>query len=189
MKKRIAEGLLWLFVINLGLALGAGLYESRIAVPQWLSYSAEAGYRWNAEAARQADAGLNFWVYVTTVPLTLITLANLFAAWRWSKGALRGWWLAAGLSAVADKVFTFGYFIPTMLTLMNSETISQPEAVAMALQWARLAWVRHAIDFVAWLAALRAFALFYGRGELVSTGAEQTTARRGQKSPVVGAAS
>ena len=29
--------LLWLFVINLGIAFGAGLYESRIAVPQWLT--------------------------------------------------------------------------------------------------------------------------------------------------------
>lgn len=32
--------MLWLFVINLGIAVGAGLYESRIAVPQWLSLRA-----------------------------------------------------------------------------------------------------------------------------------------------------
>jgi hypothetical protein len=28
---------LWLFVINLGIAFGAGLYESRIVVPSWLT--------------------------------------------------------------------------------------------------------------------------------------------------------
>ena len=33
----MTEVLLWLFVINLGIAFGAGLYESRITVPQWLS--------------------------------------------------------------------------------------------------------------------------------------------------------
>ena len=66
-----------LFVINLGIAFGAGLYESRIAVPQWLSFSSESGYHWNAEAARQANVGLRFWVYVTTVPLTLLTLVSL----------------------------------------------------------------------------------------------------------------
>ena len=26
---------LWLFVINLGIAFGAGLHECRVAVPQW----------------------------------------------------------------------------------------------------------------------------------------------------------
>jgi hypothetical protein len=47
-----------LFVINLDIAFGAGLYESRIIVPQWLSFSPEYGYRWDAEAARQANVGL-----------------------------------------------------------------------------------------------------------------------------------
>jgi hypothetical protein len=38
------EILLWLFVINLGIAFGAGLYESRITVPQWLTFSQDSGY-------------------------------------------------------------------------------------------------------------------------------------------------
>ena len=154
----IARVLLWLFVINLGIAFGAGLYESRIVVPQWISFSAESGYQWNAEAARQADTGLRFWVFVTTVPLTLLTLANLVAAWR-SRGPTRRWWLGAAVASLADRVFTFSYFIPTMLRLMNDETLSQAEAVALALQWARLDYVRHAIGLAAWLAALKAFAL------------------------------
>jgi len=73
--------ILWLFVINLGTAFGAGLYESRVVVPQWLRASPGSGYRWNAEAAQEADVGLKFWVYVTTVPLTLLTVASLAAAW------------------------------------------------------------------------------------------------------------
>src|SRR5438876_117396 len=64
---------LWLFVINLGIAFGAGLYEARIVVPQWLSPSPESGLSWNAELARQSNTGMRFWVYVTTVPLTLLT--------------------------------------------------------------------------------------------------------------------
>jgi len=35
---------LWLFVINLGITFGAGLYEARIEFPQWLIYSADSGY-------------------------------------------------------------------------------------------------------------------------------------------------
>jgi hypothetical protein len=65
MSRAIAKLLLWLFVINLGIAFGAGLYESRIVVPQWLEALPEGEYQWNAAAARQADTGLRFWVYVT----------------------------------------------------------------------------------------------------------------------------
>ena len=158
MLRSIAVTLLWLFVINLGIALGAGLYESRIVVPQWLSLSPESGYHWNAAAARQANTGLRFWVYVTTVPLTLLTLASLVAAW-WTRNPVRRWWLAAVSASVLDRVMTFTYFIPTMLKLMNDDTMPETEAIAAALQWARLGYIRHAATLVAWLAALRAFYL------------------------------
>jgi hypothetical protein len=162
MPHTVSKVLLWLFVINLGIAFGAGLYESRIVVPQWISYSAESGYQWNAEAARQANTGLNFWVYVTTVPLTLLTLANLVAAWR-AQGATRRWWMGAAVAALADRVFTFSYFIPMMLKLMRDGTLPNSESVALALQWVNLNYVRHAIVLVAWLAALKTFSLLSER--------------------------
>lgn len=158
-KQRFGRVVLWLFVINLGIAFGAGLFESRILVPQWL-----AGGRWNAEAARQANTGLAFWVYVTTVPLTLLTLANLVVAWRASV-ELKRWWLFACVAALVDRVFTFAYFIPTMLALMRPADLSDTDAVALAMQWARLDYVRHAITLAAWLAALKAFALFHRRDD------------------------
>src|SRR4249920_1987062 len=102
---------LWLFVINLGVAFGAGLYEHRIVVSRWVS-SVQSGGHWDAEAARRDDTGRRFWAFVSTLPLTLLTLANLFAAWR-ASGAVRGWWLAASLLALAERAFTFSYFIPT----------------------------------------------------------------------------
>jgi hypothetical protein len=151
--------ILSLFVINLGVAFGAGLYEARIIVPQWLSFSRDYGYRWNAQAAREANVGLRFWVYVTTVPLTLLTLASLVAAW-WAPIAVRNWWLAAAAAVLVDRIMTFSYFIPTMLTLMNSQTMSASESVTRATQWVNLGYVRHAATLTAWLAALRAFSLF-----------------------------
>ncbi len=48
--------LLWLFVINLGIAFGAGLYEHRIVVSQWVTGSAQGG-GWDAEAVRRDDMG------------------------------------------------------------------------------------------------------------------------------------
>src|SRR6266487_6891636 len=71
----ISATLLWLFVINLGAALGAGLYEHRIVVSRWITSSQSSGSHWNADAARRDDTGRRFWAFVTTVPLTLLTLA------------------------------------------------------------------------------------------------------------------
>jgi hypothetical protein len=150
--------LLWLFVIDLGIAFGAGLYEHRIVVPRWISSSPEIGVHWNAEAARRDDTGRRFWVLVTTVPLTLLTLANLFAAWQASV-SVRGWWLAAGLAALADRAFTFSYFIPTMIGLMAAA--DSPESVATATRWSAFNYLRHAIVLAAWLASLIAFSMFY----------------------------
>ena len=152
MPGRLATILLWLFVLNLGVAFGAGLYEHRVVVGRWLTSSRESGTHWNADAARRDDTGRRFWAFVTTVPLTLLTLANLFAAWR---GALYDWWLAAALAALVERVFTFWYFIPTMVRLMRSP--DSPASVAVAIRWRNLNYLRHAIILAAWLASLQAF--------------------------------
>jgi hypothetical protein len=154
----IVSASLWLFVIFLGIAFGAGLFEHRILVPRWLQQSAESGSHWNAEAVRQDDSGKRFWVFVTTVPLTLLTLANLWAAWT-APAPLRAWWLLASLAALGDRILTFSYFIPTMVGLMNAP--DTPATVAAAARWAALNYVRHALTLTAWLAALKTFSLFY----------------------------
>jgi hypothetical protein len=162
MVESLSKLVLWLFVIDLGVALGAGLYESRIVVPQWLRYAEGSGHLWDAAAARDADAGLRFWVYVTTVPLTLLTLASLGAAFRLN-GEVRAWWLGAALAALVERGMTFAYFIPTMLRLMEDEAIPASLATATALQWAHLAYLRHAATFAAFVAALKALSLLGAR--------------------------
>ena len=71
--------MLWLFVINLGVTFGAGIYEHRIVVPRWLKSTGNAAATWNADAARQDDTGRKFWAFVSTMPLTLLTLISLYA--------------------------------------------------------------------------------------------------------------
>jgi hypothetical protein len=148
--------LLWLFGINLGVAFGAGLLEHRIVFRRWLQSSPETGRHWHADAVRADDTGRRFWGFVTTVPLTVLTLANLYAAWA-ASGPVRVWWLAAALVALAERLFTFSYFIPTMMQLMNTE--DSPAAVALASRWSKLNLVRHALGLAAWLAALRTLEL------------------------------
>ncbi len=142
---------LWLFVMNLGIAFGAGLYEHRIVVSRWL-----AGGHWNAEAARQDDTGRRFWAFVSTGPLTLLTIANIFAGWH-ASGDLRLWWLGAAFTELAGRLFTFSFFIPTMIGLMKAE--DSPASVARARRWSRMNYLRHAIVLTAWVLALNAFSM------------------------------
>src|SRR5438309_12120473 len=104
----LAEIVLWLFVINLGTAFGAGLYEARIVVPLWASSP--------PESLRSPDSGRKFWAFVTTIPLTLLYPANLVTAWH-VQGPRRRWWLAAAIVLFVERIATFSYFIPTMLRL------------------------------------------------------------------------
>lgn len=156
----IQKILLWLFVLNLGVVFGAGIYEARISIPRWIGPSQASGPRWHAEEALRDDTGRRFWVLPTTVLLTLLTLANLWAAWR-SSGPIRMWWLIAALAALADRIFTFTYFIPRMVSLLR--TADSPEARVSMTQWANLNYIRQLLVLVAWLAAQQAFALLYGR--------------------------
>jgi hypothetical protein len=148
MRKYVPKVLLWLFVINLGIALGAGIYEQRVVIPQWEHIPPQ---EW-------PNTGIEFWAYVTTVPLTLLTLANLVAAWL-ERGPRRNWWLGASAISVVERIATFSYFIPTMLWLQGTEDLSEAAVQAALSQWLLLDYGRHVLTLGAWLAALKAFSL------------------------------
>jgi hypothetical protein len=159
MSARLSTVFLWLFIINLGIAFGAGLYEGRIVVPQWITSAPEDGAQhWHPDRARTDDTGLRFWAFVTTGPLTLLTLANLIAGWK-STATVRRWWLGAAGVSLAERVFTLAYFVPTMVGLMGSP--DSAEAVSIANRWAALNNVRHVMVLAAWLAALKTLSLLY----------------------------
>jgi hypothetical protein len=153
MRQYVPKVLLWLFVINLGVAFGAGIYESRVVIPRWE----------NIPPQMWPNTGLEFWVYVTTAPLTLLTLANLVAAWL-DRGPRRYWWLSAAAIVVVERIVTFSYFIPTMFWLMGAEDLPQAELQATLSQWLFLDYGRHVLTLAGWLAALKAFSLPGKRG-------------------------
>jgi hypothetical protein len=140
--------LLWLFVINLGIVFGAGLYESRIVVPLWTSSP--------PESLRSPESGRRFWAFTSTIPLTLLTLANIAVAWQ--PHARREWWLFAAIAILVERIATFGYFIPAMLRMQRTVGSTTELAARIAI-WERLNYVRLSLTFVAWLAALKALTL------------------------------
>jgi hypothetical protein len=150
---RLATILLWLFVIDLGVAFGAGLYEARVVIPAWSGTSPET---W-------PNTGLLFWVYVTTIPLTLLTLASAIVAWRCDAVPSRTWWLAAVAVVVLERVTTFAYFIPAMIRLSSATDTPQSEINAGLSQWLLLNDGRHALTLAAFLTALKALSLLEKR--------------------------
>jgi len=149
----ITELILWLFVLNLGVALGAGLYEARVVIPQWTRSPSGTGVHWNTELARRTDPGLKFWAFVTTGPLTLLTLASLVSASR-TPGPRGTWWLAAAVIVLVERIATFGYFIPTMVRLQRVETVIDPAIRARVSRWLILNHIRNAAYLAAWVAAM-----------------------------------
>jgi hypothetical protein len=97
------------------------------------------------------------------VPLTLLTLASLVAAWQ-TPGERGSWWLAAAGTTLVERVITFAYFIPTMLKLQGGRISPELNVKAVALRWVRLNYVRAALSLGAWIAALKAFSLPMGSG-------------------------
>ena len=92
MRKYARDILLWLFGLDLGIAFGAGIYEGKVVVRQWEDTPPQT---W-------PNTGLQFWVFVTTVPLTLLTLASPVAAWQDQEP--RGyWWLAMEASELRSS--------------------------------------------------------------------------------------
>jgi hypothetical protein len=158
MMQHIPEILLWLFVINLGIAFGAGLYETRIILPQWFIKLPENVFQINSKAMNETDVGLKFWGMVTTVPLTLLTIANLVVALQ-SNGQRHDWWLASSLIVLVERLGTFTFFIPTIIKLMRAETLTQSKISSLVSLWVRMNYVRNAITLLGWLTALRVLSL------------------------------
>lgn len=158
MVNHIPEILLWLFIINLGIAFGAGLYETRIILPQWFIKNPESGYSVNVTAMNETDTGRKFWGFVTTMPLTLLTIANLVMAFR-SDAPAHDWWLMSSVIVLIERIGTFAFFIPIAIKLMRADTLPPAKVSSLVTVWTRLNYIRNLLTIIAWLAALKTLTL------------------------------
>jgi len=152
------EILLALFIINLGMVFGAGLYETRIVLPLWFSRTADGKYKVNFDNMRAIDTGRKFWGFVSTGPLTLLTIANLVFAIG-SEPPVYTWWLGAALLVFLERLGTFMFFIPTAIKLQKAEALPAHKVSVMVTNWLRLNYLRNAITIIALLMAVKALLL------------------------------
>lgn len=152
------EMLLFLYVLNLGVAFGAGLYETIIVIPLWFTRSQSAVYLVNTKAMLEIDTGRKFWAFVTTAPLTLLTLANLATAFQ-SQQPVHDWWLMAAAITLVERLGTFLFFIPIAIKLQKADRLDPSRITSLVTLWTRLNYVRMMLTLIAWVCALRALSL------------------------------
>ena len=158
----IARLFLWLFVIVLGLEIGAGLYETLVVLPLWTLAppdSVVAYHQHNVAYPQFAlNAGGRFWMFFT--PLTgLMALATLVSAFK-THPEHRKWRVAATVLALMVVGFTFAWFVPNIKILgQGGAGLSADQIANLTNWWVRLNWVRVVFYSAGWLAGLRAMTL------------------------------
>jgi hypothetical protein len=150
---------LWLFVITLGLDLGAGLYEARIVVPLWAGGVPETLAAGNPYGRVAIDAGIRFWAHMTSA-VALVAILALVFGFR-APAAPRAWRSFAAVAELGAVAMTLLYFRPTLVRLfMGHGAGMSAEVIASTVKrWVMWSNVRIVISLVAWCAALRALNL------------------------------
>ena len=151
-----AKLFIWIFVIVLGIELGAGLYETLVVLPTWtpdaLSY-----YRHNAEFPQYAiTAGPRFWMFQTPF-LGFVSLITILTGLRTAPEHRKWRMLGAGL-ALFVVVCTLAWFVPNLLSLIGDGVtkMSGEQIASVTNLWVRLNWVRVIVYSAAWLSGLKA---------------------------------
>jgi hypothetical protein len=151
-----ARWFIGLFVIVLGIELGAGLYETLVVLPTWtpdaLSY-----YRHNVEFPQYAiTAGPRFWMFQTPF-LGVVSLVTILTGLRTQREHRKWRMLGAGL-ALLVVVGTLAWFVPNLLSLIGEGVtrMSAEQISSVTDLWVRLNWVRVFVYSAAWLAGLKA---------------------------------
>lgn len=150
---------LWLFVIALGVDLGAGIYEARIVVPLWAGGIPQTLAAGNPFGRVAIDAGMRFWAYVTSTVALLAILALLFGLR--TPAAERAWRTFASGAELGAVAMTLLYFRPTLVRLFmcHGDGLSTDAIASTVQRWVMWSRVRIAVSFIAWCAALGALTL------------------------------
>lgn len=156
----VAQIMLWIFVIMMGIEIGAGLFEAIVIVPIWASAppdSVLAYYQHNAANSQFAlDSGRKFWMFSTPL-VGLLAILTLLTGLK-APSEHRKWRAAGSVIVIILVIFTFVWFVPTLIKLTGRGVtqLSSEQVVSLTNWWVRLNWVRAVAYVVAWLTALRA---------------------------------
>jgi hypothetical protein len=147
------RALLSCLLFFVGLAMGGGLYETRVVYPNWALDPTPATLSAKLASSGQAAAARRFWPYVSPMAM-LLALGNGYAAWH-QTGLVRPLWLTASLAIVIKSIVTFSYFAPTMMRrIERAESMETNALRRTVLLWTRLSPMRLVVELIAWVAGM-----------------------------------
>jgi len=154
----ITQTILWLFVIFVGIHIGAGVYEVFVITPLWAGMPPESVTGWNP-VPQYAINPAKYWGIFSPV-VALLTLALLIAAWLMPP-VRRKWALVAGVCLFIVVLSTVLFFVPILIKTIGTRgsDFSSGEITTMVNQWVGWNWLRLAVMIVGWLAAIRALSI------------------------------
>ncbi|GAA4397815.1 hypothetical protein GCM10023187_07680 [Nibrella viscosa] len=159
-QSRFLTVILWLFVINMGIELGGGLYEIQVITPIVTYNPPESVIQFfnmqKTHPEQAIQAGRRFWKF-TSQPLGLLAVSVLILGVR-ARGNQRKWLLSSSLLVILLFLVTYLYFVPTLNQLANSRQLGlrDEEVISQVTTWMRLNQIRLLVYMLAWLAGLRA---------------------------------
>lgn len=155
----VARTALWLFVVALGLDLGAGIYEARVVVPLWAEGVPQTLASGNPYGRVAVNAGIHFWAYMTSAVAVLAVVALVFGVL--APVPRRTWQVFSAVAELAAVAMTLLYFRPTLVRLFlgHSAGLSTAAIATTVVRWVMWGRVRIIVSFFAWCAALRALTL------------------------------
>lgn len=153
--------LLWVFVIVMGIGVGAGLYEAVVITPLWAGSPPESFWGWRdifaANPRYAPHGGDRFWIFVTPAR-GLLGLVLLITAIR-LRGQERMWRLIAGTLTLGLFAIAALWLIPMSMELFGRTAPGADEVVSITNEYVILNYVFQALGFAAFLAGLRALVL------------------------------
>jgi len=148
---------LQLFLMFLGIAFGAGIYEARVVLPLWFNKINDK-YSVNYENLTEIDSGRKFWGFITTVPLTILMIINIVLAAQFT-GSISTLWLSASLIILVERIMTFSFFIPTIIKLQRNKDMTEENVSKKISLWIRMNYVRNILILLSWILILQVIIL------------------------------
>lgn len=154
----IDSAFLVLLVFFVQLGMGGGLYETIVMYPRWKKDVTPANLLQKLQETGQLTANRRYWPCISPVA-TLLSIINVFLAWR-STTEARTVWLSAALLIFLKSITTYVYFAPTMMLKFEHSDQMDAETLKRSVKiWTLLSPMRVPVELVAWVLGVRAIFL------------------------------
>jgi hypothetical protein len=147
-----------LMILFIQFGMSGGLYEFLVIYPRWKKSATATELAQNLTLSGQTNANRRYWPFISPVQ-SLLSIVNIVLAMRYT-GNAHTTWLIAALIIFINRVITFSYFVPTMISKFKHPEEMDPVRLRRSVHlWTSLSPLRILVEFLAWVIAIWALAL------------------------------